>query len=39
VLTDGKYIIPFASSQDHKAVANGDIGPNTGGIVACSQHR
>ncbi len=36
VLTDGKHIIPFASSQDHKAVANGDIGPNTGGMGAYS---
>ena len=29
VLTDGNKVIPFASSQDHKARDNGDLGPNT----------
>ena len=33
-LTDGKTILPLASSQDHKAVYDGDTGPNTGGMGA-----
>ena len=34
--TDGKKILPMASSQDHKAVLNRDQGPNTGGMGAYS---
>jgi phosphoribosylamine--glycine ligase len=34
--TDGKVILPMASSQDHKAVFDGDQGPNTGGMGAYS---
>ena len=34
--TDGKTILPMASSQDHKAVLDGDQGPNTGGMGAYS---
>ncbi|MBT1075021.1 phosphoribosylamine--glycine ligase [Geobacter grbiciae] len=34
--TDGKTIIPLASAQDHKAVFDGDQGPNTGGMGAYS---
>jgi len=34
--TDGKSIIPLASSQDHKRVFDGDRGPNTGGMGAYS---
>ncbi|HEY6874611.1 MAG TPA: phosphoribosylamine--glycine ligase [Geobacteraceae bacterium] len=34
--TDGKRIIPLASAQDHKAVFDGDTGPNTGGMGAYS---
>jgi len=34
VMTDGTNIIPFASSQDHKARDDGDKGPNTGGMGA-----
>jgi phosphoribosylamine--glycine ligase len=34
--TDGKTILPMASSQDHKAVFDGDQGPNTGGMGAYS---
>ena len=34
--TDGKTILPMASSQDHKAVFNRDQGPNTGGMGAYS---
>lgn len=33
---DGSQIIPFASSQDHKARDAGDQGPNTGGMGAYS---
>lgn len=36
VFTDGKKILPMASSQDHKAVFDGDKGPNTGGMGAYS---
>jgi len=36
VLTDGETICPLASSQDHKAVFDGDSGPNTGGMGAYS---
>ncbi|MDS4029448.1 MAG: phosphoribosylamine--glycine ligase, partial [Candidatus Contendobacter sp.] len=36
VMTDGEHILPFASSQDHKARDNGDQGPNTGGMGAYS---
>ena len=36
VMTDGVSIIPFASAQDHKAVNDGDAGPNTGGMGAYS---
>ena len=36
VITDGKSVLPLASSQDHKARDEGDIGPNTGGMGAYS---
>ncbi len=36
VICDGKNVIPFASSQDHKARDAGDTGPNTGGMGAYS---
>jgi phosphoribosylamine--glycine ligase len=35
-LTDGRAVCPLASAQDHKAVGDGDRGPNTGGMGACS---
>jgi phosphoribosylamine---glycine ligase len=34
--TDGKTVLPLPSSQDHKAVYDGDRGPNTGGMGAYS---
>jgi len=36
VMADGKNFIPMATSQDHKARDNGDVGPNTGGMGAYS---
>ena len=36
VMADGKHVLPLASSQDHKRIGDGDIGPNTGGMGAYS---
>lgn len=36
VMADGEYVLPMATSQDHKPVHNGDTGPNTGGMGAYS---
>ncbi|MGA2119924.1 MAG: phosphoribosylamine--glycine ligase [Bryobacteraceae bacterium] len=33
-ISDGKNILPLAPTQDHKAVFDGDQGPNTGGMGA-----
>jgi phosphoribosylamine--glycine ligase len=35
-LVDGTDVLPLASSQDHKARDDGDLGPNTGGMGAYS---
>ncbi len=35
-LSDGETAIPFTNAQDHKAVFDGDKGPNTGGMGAYS---
>jgi len=35
-MADGKNVLPLATSQDHKAVGDGDTGPNTGGMGAYS---
>ena len=35
-ITDGKSIAPLATAKDHKAVFDGDQGPNTGGMGAYS---
>ncbi len=36
VMVDGKNVLPLATSQDHKRLQNGDLGPNTGGMGAYS---
>jgi phosphoribosylamine--glycine ligase len=36
VMADGKHILPFATSQDHKRLLDADQGPNTGGMGAYS---
>lgn len=35
-VTDGKTVLPLATSQDHKTIFDGDRGPNTGGMGAYS---
>ena len=32
VMVDGHDVLPLASSQDHKRIFDGDLGPNTGGM-------
>lgn len=34
--SDGNHVLPLASSQDHKRIGDGDLGPNTGGMGAYS---
>lgn len=36
VMCDGKSVLPLATSQDHKRLLDGDMGPNTGGMGAYS---
>ena len=36
VVSDGRDVLPLATSQDHKRVGDGDTGPNTGGMGAYS---
>ncbi|WP_262694077.1 phosphoribosylamine--glycine ligase [Kordiimonas aquimaris] len=35
-LSDGHHFLSLATAQDHKAVGEGDVGPNTGGMGAYS---
>ena len=36
IVTDGKTMLLLPTAQDHKAVGEGDVGPNTGGMGAYS---
>ncbi len=36
VMSDGRHALAMATSQDHKRLRDGDIGPNTGGMGAYS---
>ena len=38
-LCDGRDVLPLAPTQDHKAVFDGDTGPNTGGMGAYCDSR
>lgn len=38
-LTNGQMILPFAPTQDHKRIFDGDRGPNTGGMGAYCDAR
>ena len=39
VMVDGRHALALATSQDHKRLKDGDIGPNTGGMGAYSPAR
>ncbi|MBL0086298.1 MAG: phosphoribosylamine--glycine ligase [Ideonella sp.] len=36
VVSDGRQVVALATSQDHKRIGEGDVGPNTGGMGAYS---
>jgi phosphoribosylamine--glycine ligase len=39
VVSDGRQVVPLDATQDHKAVGDGDTGPNTGGMGAYCDGR
>ncbi len=38
-LSNGRFLLPFTPTQDHKRVFDGDTGPNTGGMGAYTDPR
>ena len=38
-LSDGRSVVPLEATQDHKAIHDGDTGPNTGGMGAYCDGR
>jgi len=39
VVSDGRNVVPLEPTQDHKALSDGDTGPNTGGMGAYCDGR
>jgi len=38
-MSDGRNVLALATSQDHKRLRDGDVGPNTGGMARTRRRR